>query len=155
MLSYFFFLIIQNRKIKLLILLFAIIYLILFGFLASTSDEHFNSILSAVGSVFLLTLCLVYFIHSMRLTAAPVSFFSPVFLIVVGLLIYMASTLFLYIIASQLTEKEMDQYWSINHVVNILVNIIVSLAFISIRAQRKNPTPENQQLDFTPFSDDR
>ncbi len=155
MLSYFFFLIIQNRKIKLLILFFAVIYLILFVFLASTSDDHFNSILSAVGSVFLLTLCLIYLVHSMRLTTAPVSFFSPVFLIVIALLIYVASTLFLYIVASQLTEKEMDQYWSINHIVNILINVIASLAFISVRTQSKNPTPENQQLDFTPFSDDR
>ncbi|HVY76126.1 MAG TPA: hypothetical protein VG890_14930 [Puia sp.] len=123
--------------------------------MASTSDDHFNSILSAVGSVFLLTLCLIYLVHSMRLTTAPVSFFSPVFLIVIALLIYVASTLFLYIVASQLTEKEMDQYWSINHIVNILINVIASLAFISVRTQSKNPTPENQQLDFTPFSDDR
>ena len=91
----------------------------------------------------------------MRNTNTTTNFYSPVFLIVIALLLYVASTLFLYIIASQLTEKEMEQYWSINHISNILTNLIFSIAFISFHFQRKNPSPENASVDFTRFPDDR
>jgi len=154
MLSYFFYIVLKSRATKIFILIFSTIYLILFCLLASTSDDHFNSILSAVGSVIILILCLVFFTQSMKLTSEPISFFSPIFLIVVALLIYVASTLFLYIVASRLSDKEMEQYWILNHVVNILMNVIFSMAFISFRSQHKNPSTENA-VDFTRLPDDR
>lgn len=91
----------------------------------------------------------------MRITAETMHFFSPIFLIVVALLIYVASTLFLYVIASRLSDKEMEQYWIINHIVNILMNLIFSATFILNRPQKKNPFPENADVDFTRLPDDR
>jgi hypothetical protein len=91
----------------------------------------------------------------MKLTSESISFFSPFFLIVIALLIYVASTLFLYVVASRLSDKEMEHYWIINHVVNILMNLIFSLAFISFHSQRKNPSTENTPVDFTRLPDDR
>jgi hypothetical protein len=91
----------------------------------------------------------------MRITAQSVSLFSPVFLVVVALIIYVASTLFLYVIASRLSDEEMGQYWSINHIVNILMNVIFSAAFFLNRPQKRNPTLENAAVDFTRFPDDR
>ena len=155
MISYFFYRIINSRSTRIFILISFFVYLLLFCLLASTSDDHFNSVLSAVGSVIILTLCLIFFVHSMKLTAEPVSLFSPIFLIVIALLVYVSSTLFLYIVASRLSDKEMEQYWIINHIVNILMNLIFSIAFISFHFQRKNPSPENASVDFTRFPDDR
>jgi hypothetical protein len=91
----------------------------------------------------------------MQLSAEPLNLFSPVFLIVIALLLYVASTLFLYIIAGHLAVKEREKYWSINNVSNILTNLIFSVAFILFRFQNKNPFPENAAVDFTRFPDDR
>lgn len=77
------------------------------------------------------------------------------FLVVVALIIYVASTLFLYVIASRLSDEEMGQYWSINHIVNILMNVIFSAAFFLNRPQKRNPILENAAVDFTRFPDDR
>jgi drug/metabolite transporter (DMT)-like permease len=90
----------------------------------------------------------------MKPSTEPVSIFTPVFLIVIALLIYVASTLFLFIIASRLTEKEMDHYWFINSYSNILVSSIFSAAFILVRYQKKQPPPESHSVDFT-FPNDR
>lgn len=155
MLSYFFYLIINNRLIRLLILIFSAIYLIIFCLFVSSSDDHFNSILSAIGSVIMLFLSLSFFVISMRPSEEPVDLFSPVFLIVIALLLYVASTLFLYIIANRLTAREMEQYWGINHVSNILTNLIFAAAFLLFRFQKKNPPPEKTAVDFTRFSDER
>jgi hypothetical protein len=91
----------------------------------------------------------------MRPTAESIDLFSPVFLIVIALLLYVASTLFLYIIASRLSDKEIEQYWAINHIANILMNLIFSVAFILYHSQKKNPTPINANVDFTRYPDDR
>lgn len=155
LLSYFFYVVIKERNVRILILSFLIIYLLVFFRFLSSNDDHFNSILNAIGSVIFLCLSIIFFILSMRNTNTTTNFYSPVFLIVIALLLYVASTLFLYIIASQLTEKGMEQYWSINHISNILTNLIFSIAFISFHFQRKNPSPENASVDFTRFPDDR
>lgn len=155
MLSYFFYLIIDNQLIRWLILVFSAVYLIIFCLFVSSSDEHFNSILSAIGSVIMLFLSLSFFVISMRPSEEPVDLLSPVFLIVIALLLYVASTLFLYIIANRLTAKEMEQYWGINHVSNILTNLIFAAAFLLFRFQKKNPSPEKTAVDFTRFSDER
>ena len=154
-LSYFFYIIIKNRPIRILIQILAVLYLIAFSLFATSSNNHFNSILSAISSVIILTFCIVFFVLSMKITAEPTTLFSPTFLIVIALLLYVASTLFLYIIAGHLAEKEREKYWSINNVSNIISNLIFSIAFFLNRYQKKNPFPENAAVDFTSFPDDR
>jgi hypothetical protein len=83
-------------------------------------------------------------------TDIPVTnIFTPRFLIVVALLLYVASTLFLYIIVNKLSEKEMLQYWSLNTYASILTSLIISIAFVVFKYQRNQPPFENHQVDFT------
>ena len=103
----------------------------------------------------MLLLSLAFFVISMRTSEEPINLLSPVFLIVIALLLYVASTLFLYIIANRLTAREMEHYWGINHVSNILTNVIFAAAFLLFRFQKKNPSPENAAVDFTRFPDER
>jgi dolichyl-phosphate-mannose--protein O-mannosyl transferase len=106
--------------------------------------------MSAFGSVIILILSLCFFITALKPTAIPVdNIFTPRFIIVVALLLYVASTLFLYIIANKLSEKEMVQYWSINAYSSILTSLIFSIAFIVFKYQNKKPTPESHTVDFT------
>jgi ABC-type Na+ efflux pump permease subunit len=83
----------------------------------------------------------------------PVNIFTPVFLIVVGLLLFVSGTLFLFIIANRLSEKEMNQYWSINYYANILVSFIFSAAFLLFYFQQKSKPPESQSVDYTSQND--
>jgi hypothetical protein len=90
---------------------------------------------------------------SMKQTTESLDIFNPLFLIVIAILLYVACTLFLFIIANQLTEKEMDKYWNITIYSNILTNLLYSTAFLLYRFQNKSPTPENQTVDFTSPND--
>jgi hypothetical protein len=90
----------------------------------------------------------------MKPTGEPVNnIFNPVFLIVVGLLLFVSSTLFLFIVANRLSAREMDQFWIINTYANILTSFIFSAAFFLLYYQKKNPPPENQPVDFTRSED--
>jgi hypothetical protein len=79
--------------------------------------------------------------------------FNPLFIIVIAILLYVACTLFLFIIANQLTESEMDKYWNITIYSNILTNLLYTTAFLLYRFQYKSSTPENQTVDFTSPND--
>ena len=109
--------------------------------------------LSSIGSVIILILSLSYIIASLGPSSIPVDVFTPVFLIVVGILFYVASTLFLYLIANNLSNDEMQKYWRINDYSNILTNVIFSSAFLLYRFQHKNPTHESHSVDFTSPND--
>ncbi len=110
--------------------------------------------MSAFGSVIILILSLSYFIIALRPTAVPVeNIFTPRFILVVAILLYVSSTLFLYIIANKLSEKEMAQYWGINAYSSILTSLIFSIAFIVFKYQKKSPTPESHSVDYTSPND--
>lgn len=152
-LTYFFYLVIDHRIVKLIIISFAILYLVFFFLSYKSDNDQFNSIMSAIGSVIILILCLCYIFNSLRPNAIPISIITPVFLTVVGILFYVSSTLFLYLIANRLSIKEMEAYWRINDYSNILTNIIFSAAFLLYRFQHRNPPAERHTVDFTSPND--
>jgi hypothetical protein len=148
-LMYFFYLAVDNRIIKFLIVSFSLLYLIFFFLSYKSDNDQFNSMMSAIGSVILLVICLCSIFNALKPTAIPVSVITPSFLIIIGILFYVASTLFLYLIANRLSNKEMDAFWRINDYSNILTNIIFSSAFILYRFQHKNRPPESNSVDYT------
>jgi hypothetical protein len=155
-LSYFFYLIINQRLIRLLILLFSLCFII-FSLFYSKSDndqnDQYNSIMNSVGSVLILILTLCYIMNSMKQTDEPINILNPVFLIVIAILLNVSSTLFLTIISNHLTVNEMEKYWNISNYSNILMNLIFSSAFVLFYYQHKPKPPESKIVDFTSPND--
>jgi len=149
LLIYFFYLIIKQNVIRIIIILLSIFYFILFFLYDKSNTEQFNSLMNTIGYVIYLILSLCYLIIALKPTSEPTNIFTPIFLIVLGLLISIASTFFLFIIASRLSKEEVHQYWSLNYYSNIVSNIIFSIAFFKSRNKRKNQPPENHLVDFT------
>jgi hypothetical protein len=136
-----------------MIIIVAISYLLFLLLNYKADNDQFNSILNAINSVVILILSLSYFMYIMKPSTEPVNLLTPVFLIVIALLLYVASTLFLFIIASRLSQQEMKHYWIINSFSNILLSLLFSAAFILVRYQKKSPPPENRYVDFTSPND--
>ena|GEM_PF-957412 len=153
-LSFFFYLIIKIRLIRTLIIITSAIYFIVFFMLIKGITLQFNSVLSSFSQVIILGLCLIYLFSSMKHSVETINLINPMFLIVVALLLYVAFTLFLFVIANNLSAKEMAEYWgNITIYNNILTNLLFSTAFLLYRFQYKSSTPENQTVDFTSPND--
>ena len=152
-LSYFFYLVINQRLIRLLIVLFALCFIVFSLLYSKTDTDLYNSTMSSVGSVLILILTLCYIMNSMKQTEEPINIFHPVFLIVIALLINVSSTLFLIIISNHLTINEMEKYWNISNYSNILMNSIYSSAFILFYNQHKPKPTESNFVDFTSPND--
>jgi len=90
----------------------------------------------------------------MKQSTESVDILNPLFIIVIALLLYVACTLFLFIIANKLSAKEMEEYWGgITIYNNILTNLLFSTAFLLYHFQNKKPPPESRTVDFTSPND--
>ncbi len=153
LLSYFFYLSIKVRLIKWLIVLFSFLFLVVFIILHKTIHYQYNSILSFISQVTIITLCLTYFVSKMRNPTESMDILNPEFLIVIALLLNIACTLFLFVMTSHLSDQEMNEYWRITNYSNILTNLLFSTAFLLYRFQNKKPPSENHSVDFTSPND--
>jgi hypothetical protein len=59
----------------------------------------------------------------------------------------MSGTLFLFIVANNITQAERQRYWAINNICSIITNIVFGFAFISIRFS--NSSLEKPSFDYS------
>ena len=152
-LSYFFYIIIENRLVRTLIIFSFLIFLVVFFTYSSNNQVQFNSPIGATGSIIILVLSIYYLIMAIKPSAEPINIFTPLFLVVLTVLLFDTSTLFLYVVANKLTQNELNKYWSINHYTNIITDILYSMAFLMFHFQKRKLTPENHIVDYTSPND--
>ena len=152
-LSYFFYLIIHQRVIRIVIIFLAFLYITFYFFYSKSDNDQYHSTIGVLGSIIILIFTLFYIMNVMKPTLEPISIFTPAFLISIAFLISVSSTLFLNIIANKLTISEMEKYWNISNYSNILMNIIFSSAFVLFYIQQKSKPPESHSVDFTSPND--
>jgi hypothetical protein len=119
--------------------------------LTKGQKNNFDSLPASIESVFVISFCILFFFEQMRNTEVSFIYSSKVFWITAAVLIYLAATLFLFISASYLTSQEMNSYWSINFISNILKNILISIAFILPKYKSPPPLdPDSYNKAFAP-----
>jgi hypothetical protein len=69
---------------------------------------------------------------------------KPAFWVILGIVLYLAGSFFVYIFASYLTEDELAKYWVITNIFSILKNIFFCIA-IYINA---HPSKESLKYDL-------
>ncbi|MFM9908292.1 MAG: hypothetical protein ACKVOW_03025 [Chitinophagaceae bacterium] len=94
-----------------------------------------------------MSLCIYYFFEQMRHPNSLFIYSTAEFWIVTGILIYLAGNFFLFIYNSNLTNAELDIYWSINYVFNAIKNILFGLA-IFIHGRKQKQRIDKDSLDY-------
>lgn len=124
------YLLIRNR-IK-LVLIYISICFILFCIISLLfkPNYRFDSLHISIEAIILLGFCIVYLFEQISMPEVVFLYASYHFWIIIGILIYLAVTFFLYAFASNLPYKILNEYWIINHFGNILKNIMFTIAII-------------------------
>jgi len=78
-LSYFFYLTIKRRSVRVLITVISALFFIVFFILLKSINIRFNSILSFFSQAIILVLCLVYIFTSMNQNTESLNILNPVF----------------------------------------------------------------------------
>ena len=144
--AYFFNLIINIPLAKRVMSFTSIIVLtILIILFIRANKRNFDSFSASLESVIIIIYCLIFFFEQISKPQTYFLYTLPYFWIVLGILIYMASTLFLFILAGNLSDEEFRKYWIINSISNIISNIIFGIGFLMNRFTVHNSISDQSQ----------
>jgi hypothetical protein len=112
----------------------------------------FDSQQSGIESLLLLIFCILFLFEQINKPELVFIYASYKFWIVTGILIYLATSFFLYVFALSLPKDQVDQYWVINHFSSILRNLFFAIAIIVYAKSPKTPLPpKSLESDYKPF----
>jgi len=139
-LSYFFYIILQSPVLKRIILILSgIVLLTMIITLIRTEKKGFDSLPASLESITFILYSVFYFFEQINKPQQIFIYSSPNFWLVLGIMMYTAATLFLFIMANNLSENELNKYWIINNISNILTNFSFSIAFLQNRYVSRVP----------------
>lgn len=146
----YFYLAIINKSIRKLILVLSLLVLAFLVVTFIKSDKNsFDSVSASTESITLIVFCIFFFFEEINKPMPYLMYAFPNFWIVLGILIFMSATLFLFIIANKLSPQEQTKYWVITRVANIVSNIIFIIGFIRAKYAPTNSTIEKSPLEFS------
>ena len=134
------------RRIVQIVSILVLLFLVYSYF--NSSNEKFDSIAGSTESVTLIAFSVVFLFGEINKPLPYDMYASPNFWIILAILIYMASTLFLFIIASDLTDQEKGKYWIINSISSIISNVIFGIGFFKGRKLGQNSIFEKSSFEY-------
>ena len=156
--SFFCLIIYQQLKAKKQKLITLLLY---FVFLVLQVIHYFNFKRTRLDSIpigietILIFIFITFYVHEQLKDEKQ--FFSTTnyfFLIIIGLLIYLGGSFFIYLLANNLDYNELKTYWPITYIVELIKNILFSIAIYKFsvelnKKKKKNIDNNLPNLDFT------
>ncbi len=65
------------------------------------------------------------------------------FWFILGFMIYLAGSFFIYVFANQIDKADLHNYWFITFIFNSIKNVLFSIAFLLPDARKETSTNEN------------
>lgn len=152
--SWFFYLIIFNKKLKKVIPVIIVFFVIfsLFCLIFLPESTSFSSITAGVEAVLIISMCIYYFFDQLKQPNTLMIYSSIYFWIIISFLTYLSGTFFLNIYAdSMISSKAFKiQYVIINSSFVILKAILLAVAMLMKPNKNNNQTifPEDRLTDW-------
>lgn len=105
--------------------------------IATTKDFQFDSFPASIESILIICYSVLFFYNQLKNPVTTFIYSSKEFWVIVAILLYLSTTLFLFISSAYMSEEERNTYWPINSIANIIKNLLLALSFILI-AEKPN-----------------
>jgi hypothetical protein len=109
---------------------------------------YYDSLTMSVEAILIIVYSILFLYEQIKEPNSLYIYKSKKFWIIIGLLLYFSSTLFLFIYAANLTKQEYYAYWAINDIFNILKNILFSISFLIKEGKTQESPLENLYADI-------
>lgn len=130
--SYFFYLSYKQKKLKWFTVFCFFLFIIAFVYsIIYNRNIQFDYLPSSIAGTMVIIFSILFFYEQLQHPEINFVYASKTFWIVIGCLIYMSATLFLFISIGVLTIKQEQKttLWIFNIVSNIITNILFGIAF--------------------------
>lgn len=138
-----------NSKLlkKVLLTVSALFTLYCFFYIVQKPFSKFDSVQTSIEAIVIFSFCIIYLFEQINQPQIIFIYSSYHFWIIIGILIYLAGTFFFFVYASNLSNSEIDSFLIINHISNILKNLLFVIGIIThVKA------PKTQEIrEYQPF----
>jgi hypothetical protein len=150
--AYFLYVNIQSEKIKKIVLLSIGLFLaILITYYSLTPIKNIvDSIPIGIETIFILIFLFYYLFEQMSDTTSLFIYNKYQFWIVIGIMIYLAGSFFIFIFTSRVEKKLIEQFWFLTNAFYSTMNVMFIVAFL---LKRKNDkiSGVNQHQKLRPY----
>ncbi|MCS3802048.1 FlaA1/EpsC-like NDP-sugar epimerase [Chitinophagaceae bacterium OAS944] len=154
--SFFIWLIIDNRQFKKVIAAVSTLFIIFICYYFFTTKwNFFDSVPVACESILIFTFSLYYLFEQINKPRVLFIYNTSMFWIILGFLVYLAGSFFIYTFADNLDRDDRVKFWFIPFIFNTIKNIFFSIAFSRREAKDKNSSSLSSSYDNffkTPFN---
>ena len=151
--SFFTYIVLQNIKSK---RLKRAIYISFLPLLASqivylNSALFFDTIPIGIETILLFVYIFFFFYEYFRNVYTEYVYNHYCFWVSIGIMLYLGGSFFFYILGNEIRETEIEKYWYLTFIIEIVKNVLFAIAVnVDIRrSKQKNP---NQNLPYLDFS---
>jgi hypothetical protein len=146
-----FYTIIKKQSLRKLIIVATIVFSIslivyyYYNYIVLKGRPVLDSIPIGIETILIFVFTFFYFYEQMNDTTSLFIYSKPSFWAVLGILLYLAGSFFIYIFANQVTVKELGKYWIITNISSILKNIFFTIA---IYIQANQPVKKQSRNNY-------
>ena len=113
---------------------------------------RFDAIPSGIEAILLLAFILYYFYEDLMKSVKQSLLDRYEFWVCIGIMIYLAGTFFFYILANTMSRENVDQYWFITYIIEVIKNVLIAIGLL-LYLVRFDKSPQKKKdvpnLDFT------
>lgn len=148
-----FYTIIKKRSLKKWIIVMTVVFSIslivyyYYNYIVLRSRPVLDSIPIGIETILVFVFTFFYFYEQMNDTTSLFIYSKPSFWAVLGVMLYLAGSFFIYIFANQISVKELGKYWIITNISSILKNIFFAIAvYVQANQSVKKSSRKNYNL---------
>jgi len=140
--AYFIFFSVQNSFCRKLIKIFSLFMAVfIICYYAFAPVQRIDSIPIGIETILILIYSFYYFYEQMNDLTGKFIYNKPSFWIIVGMMLYLGGSFFIYIFANQVERQLLDQYWFLTYLLYILKSILFIIGIIIYAKQSKKTNP--------------
>jgi hypothetical protein len=157
--AYFFYLVVKKNKLRKAIVATSIIlsltsliyyfYTYYYTDIPLKRSVYLDSVPIAIETIAIFLFSFFYFFEQINDTENLFVYNQPSFWNVLGILIYLAGSFFVYISANSISLKQLLQYWMITNIASIIKNIFFVIAILLTVNQTLNKKPLRKNPSYT------
>jgi hypothetical protein len=142
--SFFFYLSFPKKRVKQIIVFLSSLFIpgsIYFLFVTlkffKTGVIYFDSMSVSISAIIIIFYSIVFLFDLIQRPQIEFVYATFEFWIIVGIMIYFSSTFFLFLQIQRLTSEELESFWGINLIGNVLKNVFFGVAFSQPKAKNE------------------
>ena len=139
----------KQKNFKLVLLVGSLLFytLAVSNIFQNRKTDSFDSPSASLEAILLIVYSIFYLFEQVKDPSIFYIYYLKKFWIVLAILVYLSSTLFLFLYATTFTKPEETTYWVINNIFDIIKNLLILVSF-TMRDKKQQYAPENLYNDM-------